>query len=250
MDSVLFSKIVKQMLPSDSKVVLPGLGEFYVQQVGATLSDKGFTINPPYKKIAFKVSASRDTALAEFLAETNNVEALAAASAVDEFVQRLVDSLQSERSVDLPGLGRLLLSRTNDLFFVQDPDVEIFPEMDLLEPLSVRNSAAISVANVTSVTSMSECQPAVVVPEPVAVAEEVAVVVPEPAAVVDEPQDTTVASIQPERRFPRWALALVCAVTLVLVFFSALALAGRYCPELVDPLLYDAAELEVINTVI
>lgn len=152
MDSVLFSKILRQMLSSHTRISLPGLGEFFVLQIGASLSDRGFTINPPYKKLAFRQSDSGDTLLAEFIARSNRVDLLTAKRVVADYVEHLSRQLQIERSVLFEGLGRLLLSRTGDLFFVQDADARIFPDSDCLEAISMRNLsvAPAAVANPAS----------------------------------------------------------------------------------------------------
>ena len=150
MDSVLFSKILRQMLSSHTRISLPGLGEFFVLQIGASLSDRGFTINPPYKKLAFRQSDSGDTLLAEFIASSNRVDLSTAKRVVADYVEGLSRQLQSERSVWFEGLGRLLLSRTGDLFFVQDADARIFPDSDCLEAISMRNLSVASPADATA----------------------------------------------------------------------------------------------------
>ena len=54
MDIDLLSKMVKELILDDDKVVLPGLGCFVAEIVPAYFSDKGYTINPPYRKLYFR----------------------------------------------------------------------------------------------------------------------------------------------------------------------------------------------------
>ena len=54
MDIDLLSKMVKELILDNDKVVLPGLGTFVAKVVPSTFSDKGYTINPPYRKLYFR----------------------------------------------------------------------------------------------------------------------------------------------------------------------------------------------------
>ena len=55
MDVDLLSKIIKELILDKDRVVLPGLGCFVAEVVPATFSDKGYTINPPYRKLSLLI---------------------------------------------------------------------------------------------------------------------------------------------------------------------------------------------------
>ena len=271
MDSVLFSKILRQMLSSHTRISLTGLGEFFVLQIGASLSDRGFTINPPYKKLAFRQSDSGDTLLAEFIARSNRVDLLTAKRVVADYVEHLSRQLQIERSVLFEGLGRLLLSRTGDLFFVQDADARIFPDSDCLEAISMRN---LSVAPAAVANPASPVAPApttsptgeafAVSPTPTAATPASPTATPADAASPATPAATPAAipataslatanpAAAPEQsRHLAWPyVVLITLAVLLILAFVALAVLGRTLPEYVDPVLYNSSQLEIINTVL
>lgn len=262
MDSELFSKILKQLLPTSSKVVLPGFGEFYVQQVGASFSDRGFTINPPYKKIAFRLSEDNDDSLARFLAKSNDVDFSAAKSVVDDYVKRLREQLQGRRGADFPGLGRMVVSRGNEIFFIQEGDLSIFPDMDCLDPLSMRNRSELHSSAPSPVAREEAGSGANQVSAAESATVERSVSVTEAATVdrsmADEhsmagPAATTVrhqSSAKPSSAIHWWSVTLLAIVSLLALAFAALAILGRTCPDFVDTFLYSAEELEIIRTVI
>ena len=275
MDSVLFSKILRQMLSSHTRISLPGLGEFFVLQIGASLSDRGFTINPPYKKLAFRQSDSGDTLLAEFIARSNRVDLLTAKRVVADYVEHLSRQLQIERSVLFEGLGRLLLSRTGDLFFVQDADARIFPDSDCLEAISMRNlsvaPAAVAIPAATAPATSPTGEAFAVSPTPTAATPATPVATPAdaassvatpaaaatPASPTATPADaaslaTASPAAAPEQsRHLAWPyVVLITLAVLLILAFVALAVLGRTLPEYVDPLLYNSSQLEIINTVL
>ena len=60
MDIDLFSEIVKGLILDNDEVTLPGLGTFVSEVVPSTFSDKGYTINPPYRRLSFRQRGSED----------------------------------------------------------------------------------------------------------------------------------------------------------------------------------------------
>ena len=53
MDIDLLSKIVKEIVLDNDSVTLPGIGSFLAEIVPSSFSDKGYTINPPYRRVYF-----------------------------------------------------------------------------------------------------------------------------------------------------------------------------------------------------
>ena len=54
MDIDLLAKMVGELILEHDEVALPGVGTFVAELVGASFSDKGFTINPPYRKLSLR----------------------------------------------------------------------------------------------------------------------------------------------------------------------------------------------------
>lgn len=132
------SKMVKELILDRDRVVLPGLGTFTAEMMPATFSDKGFTINPPYRRLYFRSKAEDDTVLAEFYSSSNDVSLEVAERILADFLTELKQILREKKTVIFPGLGRLRATRENNFFFVPDEDLDIYPEGFGLAPISLK----------------------------------------------------------------------------------------------------------------
>ena len=149
MDIDLLSKMVKELILDSDRVVLPGFGAFVAEIVPSTFSDKGYTINPPYRKLFFRMKPEEDTRLIEFYASSNDVELAVANKVIRDFVEELKSVLFTRKTVVFPGLGRLRATKENTVFFVADEDLDIYPAGFGLEPLSLKTHQE-SAAEVTA----------------------------------------------------------------------------------------------------
>ena len=139
MDIDLLSKMVKELILDNDKVVLPGLGCFTAEIIPASFSDKGYTINPPYRRLSFRSMPDEGHLLAQLYARSNNIELQMADRIVREFVVELKSVLFARKTVVFPGLGRLRATRENNVFFVADENLDIYPSGFGLEPVSLKN---------------------------------------------------------------------------------------------------------------
>lgn len=182
MDIDLLSKMVKELILDDDKVVLPGLGSFVAEVVPSTFSDKGYTINPPYRRLFFRAGSDEGGALASFYASMNNVELEVAEKIISDFVAELKTILYTRKTVIFPGLGRLRATKENNVFFVADEDLDIYPEGFGLEPISLKTHQEtreeVSAAVVGLKTLLEEPEP---MPEPEVVPDPEPQPAPEPA---------------------------------------------------------------------
>lgn len=192
MDIDLLSKMVKELILDDDKVVLPGLGSFVAEVVPSTFSDKGYTINPPYRRLFFRAGSDEGGALASFYASMNNVELEVAEKIISDFVAELKTILYTRKTVIFPGLGRLRATKENNVFFVADEDLDIYPEGFGLEPISLKTHQEtreeVSAAVVGLKTLLEEPEP---MPEPEAVPEPEVVPDPEPQPAPEPEPETT-----------------------------------------------------------
>lgn len=287
MDIDLLSKMVKELILDRDRVVLPGLGAFVAEIVPSTFSDKGYTINPPYRRLFFRSRPDEGDDLISFYASSNNVELDIADRIIKDFVRELKGVLHEKKTVVFPGLGRLRATKENHVFFVADESLDIYPDGFGLEPISLKThqetveEVSAAVVGLRSLLDTPAVQKPAVAPEPAVVPElavphpaklsEPAVVpeptkAPEPAAAPEpvvvpepvpesalEPTPKPVPEPAPEsapvagpssRPFVKAAAWIFAAVAAVLVI---LAVAGRVCPDLVDPLLYSSEELEIVR---
>lgn len=133
------SKIVKEIILDKDEVSLPGLGSFIAELVPSVFSDKGYTINPPYKRLYFRQKENpQDTSLIDFYASSNKIEKQIASDIVCDFLRELRKVLEVKKTIIFPGLGRLRATKENYFFFVADENLDIYPEGFGLEPISLK----------------------------------------------------------------------------------------------------------------
>lgn len=255
MDVLLLSRMIKELVLENDRVSLPGLGVFVCEYVPASFSDKGFVINPPYKRIYFRSKKEDDGLLVSFYAGKNGVDMDVAEKFVEDAVSDIRQELESKRSVEFPELGKLRSTKENTLFFVADQDLDIYPDGFGLVSVSLKSSEtedipesvpvtpAVPVASATPVTPEVPAAPAV----PVAPA----------APAVSETVETPVTAATPEapaipesgkKKAPawKWGLAILGIVVLALALFAIVA---RIFPDsgFINGLLYSEEEIEILK---
>ena len=247
MDIDLLAKMVKEAILDHDTVTLPGVGCFVAELVPSTFSDKGYTINPPYRRLYFSPKQGGDTYLVDLYARDNEeVDADMATRILTEFLAEMKEVLKVKKTVVFPGLGRLRATRENHFFFVADEDLDIYPEGLGLAPLSLKTHVETPEEVATTVAGLAEliAEP---VPEPVeGPAEEI------PDQVGNEEEEPVVRQAHqpvPEpkkshRKLWRILLIVLCVLVGLLVIFVLLS---RLAPGLVDPLLYSKEELQILR---
>ena len=131
--------MVKELILDKDEVSLPGVGTFVAEMVPSVFSDKGYTINPPYKRLSFRQkSTGDDSLLIDFYAKCNKLDIETASRIIREFLHEMRHVLETRKSIVFPGLGKLRATRENYFFFVADEDLDIYPEGFGLEPISLK----------------------------------------------------------------------------------------------------------------
>ena len=280
MDIDLLAKMVKEAILDHDTVTLPGVGCFVAELVPSTFSDKGYTINPPYRRLYFSPKQGGDTYLVDLYARDNEeVDADMATRILTEFLAEMKEVLKVKKTVVFPGLGRLRATRENHFFFVADEDLDIYPEGLGLAPLSLKTHVETPEEVATAVAGLAELIEEIpgqagndneepepeVVPEPVLEPEPV----PEPEKVEEIPdqvgndeEEKVAEEISPRaalgrndneaapsrndksRKFWRVVLIVLCVLVGLLVIFVLLS---RLAPGLLDPLLYSKEELQILR---
>lgn len=204
MDIDLFSKMIKELILDSDRVVLPGLGCFVAEMVPATFSDKGYTINPPYRRLSFRSKPDADDALMNFYAESNGLDRDVACRILGDFIAELRTVIFTKKLVVLPGLGRLRATKENNIFFIADEDLDIYPAGFGLEPISLkthqetRQEVIAAVAGLRSILDDAPVQENVPEADLVEAVDSELVVEPDPAT---EPEPTVepVPVVEPEQ---------------------------------------------------
>lgn len=282
MDIDLLSKMVKELILDNDRVALPGLGSFVAEVVPSTFSDKGYTINPPYRRLYFRSKPDEGRELAGFYASTNKVEEDMAERIIKDFVSELKSVLHTKKTVVFPGLGRLRATKENNVFFIADEDLDIYPAGFGLEPISLKTHQEtreeVSAA-LTDLKSILEEPKAEAIPEPSP--ELASDPLPEPAPVpetpeVQEPADAEASEpetvkvqaaepVEEQKTEPKPAevsvpvsepvkpkrktilILSICLVALAVILLIAFAVVGRLCPDWIDQFLYSPEELKILN---
>ena len=271
MDIDLLSKMVKELILDNDRVVLPGLGSFVAELVPSTFSDKGYTINPPYRRLYFRSSPSEGRELIDFYAKTNKVSPDVAERIIRDFISEMRQILHTKKTVVFPDLGRLRATKENNLFFVADEGLDIYPAGFGLEPISLKTHQETSeevTAAVAGLKSLLEDEPKpepkpepklelpeiTSVPEPEL--EQTPELAPEPP-LEPEPVPEPVPVQMPQKeaaernvRKPRGRIFLtlfIVAASLLFLLTVTYAIVGRMYPEWVDSFLYTPEELKILN---
>ena len=194
MDIDLLAKMVKEAILDHDTVTLPGVGCFVAELMPSTFSDKGYTINPPYRRLYFSPKQGSDTYLVDLYARDNEeVDTEMATRILTEFLSEMKEVLKVKKTVVFPGLGRLRATRENHFFFVADEDLDIFPEGLGLAPLSLKTHVETPEEVATAVAGLAEiiAEPEEAEPEPVVEP------TPDPEPVV-EPEPEPEPEVEPE----------------------------------------------------
>lgn len=256
MDIDLLSKMVYDLILDNDRVALPGVGCFVAEIVPASFSDKGYTINPPYRKLYFRSKPDDGELLVKLYAKSNGVAEEDARRILTEFLAEMKDILFARKVIVFPGLGRLRATRENNLFFVADEALDIYPEGFGLEPLSLKTHKETEQELSATMDELGDILGSAAVDEPVAeeektepIAEPVAGTVEEPAAeVVAEPVAEPVTG--ETRKMSTGKIVLITLASLLglaAVLFGIFVLLVNCFPDFLDSLLYTKEELYIIN---
>lgn len=277
MDIDLLSKMVSELILDSDEVALPGVGTFVAEEIPSSFSDKGYTINPPYRRLSFRQRESSDTGLVDLYARSNGVTSETASSIILPFLKEMVDVLKEKKTIIFPGLGRLRATRENNFFFVPDEDLNIYPDGFGLEAVSLKthveteDEVQSAMADLQTIME-SDVTEAVEEETPTQDTEEFFV---EPAEDQEsEPQEAIVPVVQeapavqespaikevPEACVERpvnvqkkpasrgvWWKVILAVVIAAAVFLLLFVLLARIAPDFIDTLLYSDEELEIIR---
>ena len=220
------AEMIRELVPCSEEIALPGLGVFVVEEVPAAFSDRGYTVNPPYLRLAFRQKSSEDNSLVNLYAKKKSISQKEAATILGGFFKRLAAVLKDKKSVNLPGMGRLRATNENIFFFVQNEDIDIYPQGFGLESISLKT--------LTSPADDEDLLLELVDDEPV-------------EEIPDQVGDDREAVVEDKAGVGALRIVLWSVLGLVVLFFALLAILGRVAPQLVDPLLYNSQELELLR---
>ena len=138
-----FTSCLEEFIMEHDRLLVPGLGSFTAGLQAATISDNGFTINPPYRKLEFIYG--EDLGIGEneqydylySIKEKMDLEKVREELA--EIISEIKREVEANSLVELPGLGKLRSLGDGHLFFVMDKDAQIYPEGFALSSVSLKS---------------------------------------------------------------------------------------------------------------
>ena len=248
MDIDLLSKMVKELILVNDRVTLPGVGAFVAEMVPASFTDRGYTINPPYRRLVFRqgVSQEKDHLLVDMYASAHNIDREMAEKLLREFLKGMVEELRKRKMLVFTGLGRLRATRENNFFFICDENLDIFPEGMGLEAVSLKSHSKPKELDFSEVDAVvnSPAEPS---------AEPAAESPAEPrwwlGETEPEEEDEQHASIWKKGWFVA-VFSICCLLLLAALAFALFLLLARTQPELIDSLLYTEEELDILNHIL
>ena len=275
MDIDLLSRMVGELIVGHDQVGLPGVGTFVAEMVPASFSDKGFTINPPYRRLSFSPKCLEDQLLIDLYASSNPIPRETAAAYITQFLAEMKSVLEVRKTIVLPGLGRLRATRENAIFFVPEEGLDIFPGGIGLRPVSLKSHTMQYddpvVINVPIPIPKPEPKPE---PEPEKEKEipgqarndaEQTLTAPERTRSIEgqprqdedrirpdagrpvqEVKPETLEGSGSEKHF-RWWIPVVATVGVVVVALAVFMILARVAPYFIDSILYTPEELRIIN---
>lgn len=230
-----FTSCLEEFIMEHDRLLVPGLGAFTAGLQAATISDNGFTINPPYRKLEFIYG--EDLGIGEneqydylySIKEKMDLEKVREELA--EIISEIKREVKANSLVELPGLGKLRSLGDGHLFFVMDKDAQIYPDGFALSSVSLKNRVS-------------------GIPEVVA-----AVAERHNEAETSEPAEDAVSKEQKvadglarkKKRMPVGVKVILWLLGIALLLLAGFMALAYFCPDFIDTLLYSPDEIELLK---
>ena len=231
-----FTSCLEEFIMEHDRLLVPGLGSFTAGLQAATISDNGFTINPPYRKLEFIYG--EDLGIGEneqydylySIKEKMDLEKVREELA--EIISEIKREVEASSLVELPGLGKLRSLGDGHLFFVMDKDAQIYPEGFALSSVSLKNRVS-GIPEVVAVPKPVE--------QPVAATEGHNEAVSKEQKVADE-------LARKKKRMPVVVKVILWLLGIALLLLAGFMALAYFCPDFIDTLLYSPDEIELLKT--
>ena len=246
-----FTSCLEEFIMEHDRLLVPGLGSFTAGLQAATISDNGFTINPPYRKLEFIYG--EDLGIGEneqydylySIKEKMDLEKVREELA--EIISEIKREVEANSLVELPGLGKLRSLGDGHLFFVMDKDAQIYPEGFALSSVSLKNRVS-GIPEVVAVPKPVE--------QPVAATEGHNEAETSETAEPSEPAEEAVSKEQKvadglarkKKRMPVVVKVILWLLGIALLLLAGFMALAYFCPDFIDTLLYSPDEMDLLKT--
>ncbi len=242
-----FTSCLEEFIMEHDRLLVPGLGAFTAGLQAATISDNGFTINPPYRKLEFiygedlGIGENEQYDFLYSIKEKMDLEKVREELA--EIISEIKREVEANSLVELPGLGKLRSLGDGHLFFVMDKDAQIYPEGFALSSVSLKNRVSgipevvAAVAERHNEAETSKTTEATVTAE-----------TSEPAeGAVSKEQKVADGLARKKKRMPVVVKAILWLLGIALLLLAGFMALAYFCPDFIDTLLYSPDEIELLK---
>lgn len=251
-----FTSCLEEFIMEHDRLLVPGLGTFTAGLQAATISDNGFTINPPYRKLEFIYGEDLGIGENEQYDYLYSIKGKMDLEKVREELAEIISEIKREVEanslVELPGLGKLRSLGDGHLFFVMDKDAQIYPEGFALSSVSLKNR----VSGIPEVVAAPKP-----VEQPVAAteghneAEATVTAESHNEAETSEPAEEAVSKEQKvadglarkKKRMPVGVKVILWLLGIALLLLAGFMALAYFCPDFIDTLLYSPEEIELLK---
>lgn len=242
-----FTSCLEEFIMEHDRLLVPGLGAFTAGLQAATISDNGFTINPPYRKLEFIYG--KDLGIGEneqydylySIKEKMDLEKVREELA--EIISEIKREVEVNSLVELPGLGKLRSLGDGHLFFVMDKDAQIYPEGFALSSVSLKNRVSgipevvAAVAERHNEAETSKTAEATVTAETSETAE----------GAVSKEQKVADGLARKKKKMPVGVKVILWLLGIALLLLAGFMALAYFCPDFIDTLLYSPDEIELLK---
>lgn len=256
-DVEIFAACLRELLMANDTVTVPGLGCFMTQLMPASFSDRGRTINPPYRKLSFRAVEQGDASMFLEAVASRLPQDQDAARWLASFAEGLKADLDKNKRVELPSLGAMRATEQNDYFFVASEELDIYPEGMGLEPVKIKSGSAWEEEIQEDLAPGRDAEPAIELIDETEPASGNAPApetppAPETSPAPETPPSAPSQAVEPRRTLKWWAILLIVAVVLLLLMILLIVFKdnlpwGDAIDRCIDRLLYSEEELRLLN---
>lgn len=236
-----FTSCLEEFIMEHDRLLVPGLGAFTAGLQAATISDNGFTINPPYRKLEFIYGEDLGIGENEQYDYLYSIKEKMDLEKVREELAEIISEIKREVGVnslvELPGLGKLRSLGDGHLFFVMDKDAQIYPEGFALSSVSLKNR----------VSGIPEVVAAVAERPNEAETSETAETTVTAEGAVSKEQKVADGLARKKKKMPVVVKVILWLLGIALLLLAGFMALAYFCPDFIDTLLYSPDEIELLK---
>lgn len=245
-----FTSCLEEFIMEHDRLLVPGLGSFTAGLQAATISDNGFTINPPYRKLDFIYG--EDLGIGEneqydFLySQKEKMDLEKVREELAEIISEIKREVEANSLVELPGLGKLRSLGDGHLFFVMDKTAQIYPEGFALSSVSLKNRVS-GIPEVVAAPKPVEQLAAVAERHNEAETSETAETTVTAEEAVSKEQKVADGLARKKKRMPVVVKVILWLLGIALLLLAGFMALAYFCPDFIDTLLYSPDEIELLK---